>query len=181
MNYLQINPCSFTEMPGVCVTLFVSGCRLHCKGCQNPEGWCFNNGYKFTQSTIDQILILLDKSYITGLCLCGGDPMEEENQPEILNLLLQVKDKYPNKKIWCYTGYEFHEILSIKRTSATNDLLKSLDALVVGRFEIDKRDISPKNPFRGSTNQRILDSKSSLALSKPVAAEGFLNNVIGEE
>lgn len=107
--------------------------------------------------------------------------MEEENQSEILNLVSQVKDKYPNKKIWCYTGYEFHEILSIKQTSATNDLLKNLDALVVGRFEIDKRDISPKNPFRGSTNQRILDSKSSLELSRPIAAKGFLNNVIGEE
>ena len=107
--------------------------------------------------------------------------MEEENQPEILNLLLQVKDKYPNKEIWCYTGYEFHEILTIKQTSVTDSLLKQIDKLVVGRFEIDKRDISPKNPFRGSTNQRILDSKSSLKLSRPIAAEGFLNNVIGEE
>lgn len=181
MKYLQINPCSYTEMPGVCVTLFVSGCRLHCKGCHNPESWCFENGSTFTQDTINQILELLNKPYITGFCICGGDPMEEENQFEILKLLTQVKNVYPNKKIWCYTGYEFYELLTIKLTAVTHNLLDKIDNLVVGRFEIDKRDISPKNPFRGSTNQRILDSKKSLNFNRPIAAKGFLNNLVGEK
>lgn len=107
--------------------------------------------------------------------------MEEENQIEIYELLKQVKLKYPDKSIWCYTGYEFKELLTDKFTTITNKLLEIIDTLVVGRFDITKRDIGPNNPFRGSTNQRILDSKKSLLLNRPVAQAGFINNEIGGE
>ena len=107
MNYATIKNCDIANGPGVRVSLFVSGCTHHCKGCFNQEAWDFHFGKPFTQETIDQILAMLAPGYIRGLTLLGGEPFEPENQGPIVELLRQVKVKYPKKSIWAFSGYLF--------------------------------------------------------------------------
>ena len=106
MYYGQLKKISILDGPGVRVSLYVSGCRNHCEGCHNPETWNFLFGKEYTQDTENTIIQYLDHEYISGLTICGGEPMEEENQVELLKLIKKVKSKYPDKTIWCYTGYE---------------------------------------------------------------------------
>lgn len=105
MNYGNIKECDIADGPGVRVSLFVSGCRHHCKGCFNKETWDFDYGMPYTKETEDEIIRLLAPSYIQGLTLLGGEPFEPENQKELAGLLKRVRETYPDKDIWCYTGY----------------------------------------------------------------------------
>ena len=163
MNYAKINPNDIANGTGVRVTLFVSGCTHHCKGCFNSETWDFNYGTPFTEETEDKILELLKPDYIEGLTLLGGEPMEPQNQKALLSLLKKVKKEFPQKNIWCYSGYLFDsEIIKGRaHTDVTDELLSCIDVLVDGRFMEDKKNIMLK--FRGSENQRIIDVQKSLA------------------
>lgn len=150
MYYGKINPTDIANGPGVRVTLFVSGCRNRCKGCFNPETWDFCYGQPFTEETENEILTMLKPFYISGLTLLGGDPLEPENAQALLPFVRKVKQLYPQKEIWCYTGYLYE---NIKDTP----LIAYVDVLVDGPFVEAKKDI--RLQFRGSSNQRILNLK----------------------
>lgn len=159
MKYANIKKHDIANGPGIRVSLFVSGCNHHCKGCFNSEAWDFNYGNDFTKDTIEEIITALDKSYIEGLSLLGGEPLEEVNQPSVLELILEVKAKLPNKTIWLYSGFTYEEINNMKTTEIKN-ILQNIDVLVDGKFIIDLYD--PALFFRGSSNQRIIDIKETL-------------------
>ena len=162
MNYANIKERDIANGPGVRVSLFVSGCNHHCKGCFNEVAWDFNYGEPFTEETIDHIIELLKPDYIKGLTILGGEPMEPINQKGILPLVQRVRETYPEKTIWCYTGFTYEtDILNnmMNRYPVTRELLPLLDVLVDGKFEIELLDL--KLRFRGSSNQRIIDLKKS--------------------
>lgn len=164
MNYCNIKNCDIANGTGVRVTLFVSGCRNHCKGCFQKETWDFSYGESFTREVEDKILGMLVPSYINGLTLLGGEPFEEENQRALLPFAERVKNAYPEKNIWAFTGYTLEQLMTEgmrPRCEVTDRLLSLTDVLVDGRFEEDKKDITLK--FRGSSNQRIIDVKKSLS------------------
>ena len=163
MFYSEIKKCDIANGPGVRVTIFVSGCTHHCKGCFNEVTWDFQYGKEFTQDTIEEILQALAPDYITGLTLLGGEPLEYTNQKGLLPLLRAVKERYPQKDIWCYSGYLFDEqILKdfCNRWEETRELLGYLDVLVDGRFIEEQKNISLQ--FKGSENQRIILVQESL-------------------
>ena len=169
MNYCGIKKCDIANGLGVRVSLFVSGCTHHCKGCFQPETWDFSYGSEFTAEVRGEILSALAPGYIHGLTLLGGEPFEPENQRELVGFLKEVKQKYPEKNIWCYTGYLLDEELlkpSRARCEVTDEMLSMIDVMVDGEFQIDKKNISLQ--FCGSENQRIIDLKKSLAQNEIV-------------
>lgn len=159
MNYCNIKKYDIANGLGVRTSLFVSGCRHHCKGCFQPETWDFNYGEEFTQDTINEIIESLKPDYIKGLSLLGGEPFEPENQKALCELLSQIKNVYNDSKdVWCYSGYRYEEITNTDHrinTEYTLKLINMIDVLVDGEFEIDKKNISLK--FRGSENQRLIN------------------------
>ena len=169
MYYGQLIEDCVSDGPGFRVSLYVSGCRNCCKGCHNPEGRNFKFGQEFTEATIDKIINLLNKEYISGLTLCGGEPMEPENQEVLIHLTKRVKERFPNKSIWCYTGYEWEDV----KDSILN---KYIDVMVVGPFVLKERDITCDNLWRGSRNQRIVDVQRSLIEGKKVLVKDMPNN-----
>ena len=164
MYYGNIKKTDIADGDGVRVSLFVSGCRNCCKGCFQPETWDFKYGTEFTQETENQILEFLRPSYISGLTVLGGEPFEEENQRILAPFLRKVKETYPSKTIWCYTGYVLEKDLlpedGRKHCEAPGEMLKYIDILVDGPFIEEQKNISLK--FRGSENQRILKLKEIL-------------------
>ena len=163
MHYATIKNCDIANGPGVRVSLFVSGCTHRCKGCFNAVAWDFDYGEEFTQKTVDTILQMLKPDHIKGLTLLGGEPFEPQNQPAIVDLLRQVKEKYPQKSIWAFSGYLFdRDILSGKLGpwEVTEEYLSYLDVLVDGPFVEEKKNLSLR--FRGSENQRLIDVQASL-------------------
>ena len=172
MNYCNIKNCDIANGTGVRVSLFVSGCRIHCKGCFQKETWDFSYGEEFTKETEDKILEMLAPTYINGLTILGGEPFEEENQRALLPFVKRVRAAYPEKDIWVFSGYTLEELLTEgmrPRCEVTSELLSLIDILVDGRFEEDKKNISLK--FRGSENQRIIDLKKSAGTGKIVLAQ----------
>ena len=172
MNYADLKIADVANGLGVRVSLFVSGCNHHCKNCFNQEAWDFNYGNPFTQETIEKVMKELDKPYIKGLSLLGGEPLEPVNQAGLLPLLRQVKAKHPEKDIWCYTGFTFdRDVMDkmYKKSKITKELISYIDVLVDGKFEEDKKDLNLK--FRGSSNQRIIDVKKSIKEKKVVEIE----------
>lgn len=162
MNYCEIKNCDIANGEGIRVSLFVSGCTHHCKGCFNKETWDFNYGEEFTKETEDKILEMLSRSYINGLTLLGGEPFEVQNQRILYPFLKRVKEKYPDKNIWCYTGYTYETDLlgdSRARCECTDGMLEMIDVLVDGEFKEELKDITLK--FRGSSNQRIINLKNT--------------------
>ena len=151
MNYATIKKTDVANGPGVRVSLFVSGCTHHCKGCFNSEAWDFHYGQAYTEETEQEILQALAPDYIRGLSLLGGEPMEPENRGAVLSLVKKVREQYPQKTIWCYTGYTYEEIQAHPRLAAA---LPYIDVLVEGRFI--QALYSPHLEFRGSSNQRII-------------------------
>ncbi|MGN0987216.1 MAG: anaerobic ribonucleoside-triphosphate reductase activating protein, partial [Otoolea sp.] len=154
---------------------FVSGCTHHCEGCFNAQAWDFHYGEPFTEQTQEQILGYLNHDYVTGLTLLGGEPMEPQNQEAVLSLVRKVRERLPEKTIWCYTGYDFEkDILGrmMKTSEVTRMLVPLFDVMVDGRFVQAKRNLRLK--FRGSENQRILDVAKSLEAEHAVWCEGFL-------
>ena len=169
MNYAEIKNCDIANGPGVRVSLFVSGCTHHCPGCFNQVAWDFDYGQPFTQQTIDGILEMMKPSYIKGLTLLGGEPFEPQNQEPIVELLRQIKKKYPQKSIWAFSGYLFDRDILAGRLGPweiTKEYLSYLDVLVDGPFVEAKKNLSLR--FRGSENQRIIDVPASLTAEKIV-------------
>lgn len=163
MNYAKINKNDIANGIGVRVTLFVSGCTHHCKGCFNSEAWDFNYGDPFTVDTENEILEALAPDWIDGLTLLGGEPMEPDNQRALLPFMKKIKEKYPKKTIWCFTGYTLDEELlktSRARCEVTDEMLSLIDVLVDGEFVEELKDISLR--FKGSSNQRLIDLKPTL-------------------
>lgn len=172
MNYLKIDKASISDGPGVRVVLWVSGCSIHCKGCQNPESWCFNAGKIFDKTAKQELFDALSKPYIQGITFSGGHPLEEQNRSEVLNLIQDIKSAFPDKDIWLYTGYTFKDICDIFCNERWYSLfdpsfkcsnwekLEYVDILVDGPYIEEQRDITLK--FRGSKNQRLIDVKETL-------------------
>ena len=154
---------------GVRTSLFVSGCTHHCKGCFNPETWDFCYGKPYTQETEDEIIKSLDNDFINGLTLLGGEPLEPANQKALLPLVKRVKESFPNKTIWCYSGYLLDsELLAPSRANApwTREFLSYIDILVDGEFKLELKDITLR--FKGSSNQRVIDVQKSLKEGKVI-------------
>lgn len=169
MNYADIKKFDIANGPGVRVSLFVSGCTHHCPGCFNPETWDFNYGIPYTLKTEEEILNAVSPDYIKGLSLLGGDPLEEANSAALLPLLRKFKAKYPNKTVWCYTGYSYKEEIlcgKLPNMAQVQEFLSYIDVLVDGRFVEAKKDLSLR--FRGSSNQNLIDLKQTLATGETV-------------
>lgn len=180
MNYALIRKNDIANGVGVRVSLFVSGCRHHCKGCFNPETWNFSYGTPFTEQTVTEILDALSPDYITGLSLLGGEPFEPENQAALVTLTSAVRERYPQKTIWCYSGFRFEDQLfagKIGDPETALALLRNLDVLVDGTFQEALKD--PSLLFRGSSNQNIIDVPKSLAAGKTVLLEGKWKRTMG--
>ena len=176
MHYANIKNCDIANGPGVRVSLFVSGCTHHCPGCFNEVAWDFAYGEPFTQQTIDKILDMLAPDYIKGLTLLGGEPFEPQNQMPILNLLRQMKARYPKKTIWAFSGYTYEQITSGKLGDweVTREYLQNLDVLVDGPFIEARKDLSLR--FRGSDNQRQIDVPATLASGQIVLWQDWQGN-----
>ncbi len=180
MHYATIKNCDIANGPGVRISLFVSGCTHKCKGCFNEVAWDFEYGQPFTQETVEYILSLLAPTYVKGLTLLGGEPFEPQNQPALVDLLRQVKAKYPEKSIWAFSGYLFdRDMLSGKLgdPAVLNEFLSYLDVLVDGPFVERKKDLTLR--FRGSSNQRLIDVPASLASGTVVAWQDWQGNERG--
>lgn len=163
MNYSEIKNCDIANGPGVRVTLFVSGCTHHCEGCFNEETWDFHYGKPFDESAQEKLLTYLEPDYIAGLTLLGGEPLEYANWQALLPFVRKVKERYPKKNIWCYSGYLFDEDIVDKFCVQWKDMrefLSYIDVLVDGEFIMQEKDISLQ--FRGSRNQRIIMVQESL-------------------
>ena len=172
MYYGSIKPCDIANGTGVRVTLFVSGCTHRCKGCFQPQTWDFRYGQPFTAETEEALLEALNRPYISGLTLLGGEPFEPDNQRALLPFLHRLRQQLPDKTVWAFSGYTWEELTgqSRARCEATGALLSLVDVLVDGEFVEALRDISLR--FRGSSNQRLLDVPASLAAGRPVPWEG---------
>lgn len=174
MNYIKISKYDTANGIGIGVVLWVSGCNCHCHGCHNPQTWDFNAGQPFTEDTMQEILEALNKPYISRLTFSGGHPLEPQNLETVYKIVKMVKEKFPNKSIWLYTGYTWEEILDKDKKyedhevngASSLDVIKYCDVLVDGRYENDKRDISLA--WRGSLNQRVINVQESLNQGKAV-------------
>lgn len=169
MYYSEIKNCDIANGPGVRVTLFVSGCTHHCEGCFNEMTWDFHYGQPFDEAAEEQILAYLAPAYIAGLTLLGGEPLEYANWRVLLPFIKTVKERYPGKNIWCYTGYRFEEDFLEKfcvQWPDMNEFLSYIDVLVDGEFILERKDISLR--FRGSDNQRIIQVQESLEKGETV-------------
>ena len=170
MNYATIKYYDIANGPGVRTSVFVSGCRHHCPGCFNEVAWDFGYGQPFDKPVRNEVFASCKPDYITGLSLLGGEPMEPENQRELVTFVQNFKALYPKKTVWCYSGYTWEQLTGKEpcaaRCEVTDELLQLLDVLVDGEFVQAKHDISLR--FRGSRNQRLLDVPKSLAAGQPV-------------
>lgn len=163
MYYGAIKNCDIANGNGVRVSLFVSGCTNHCKGCFQPQTWPFDYGKPFTNQTEDYIIAILKPNYINGLTILGGEPFEPINQKALVPFLRRVRAEYPEKDIWCYTGFTLETLQTDgthPRCDATDEMLSLIDILVDGRFVEELKDISLR--FRGSSNQRIIDLRRTM-------------------
>ena len=173
MHYGEIKNCDIANGIGVRVTLFVSGCTNCCKNCFQPQTWDFEYGNEFTEETENKIIEMLAPSYINGLTLLGGEPFEKRNQRALLPFIKKVKEIYPEKTIWAYSGFTLEELMtegSKPNCEVTEDILRLIDVLVDGRFVEEKKDITLK--FRGSSNQRLIDMNKTRQNKKVTLWEG---------
>lgn len=153
MNYIGLSTCDTANGPGVRVSLFVSGCRVHCPGCFNPESWAFDAGKPYTTATEAKILAALEDPYVEGLSLLGGDPLEPENEPELVKLVEAVRAKFGDKKtVWVWTGRRYEKVSS-------SPLLALADVVVDGPF-IESKKVTEKGCWFGSANQRVIPLKA---------------------
>ena len=169
MNYSEIKYFDIANGEGVRTSLFVSGCRHGCPGCFNPDQWDFTAGKPFSREVQDKIVESLAPEYVDGLSLLGGEPMEPENQRALVDFVERVRQTYPGKSIWCYTGDSLDDLRnpdSPRHTEVTDRLLAAIDVLVDGKFKEELRDEDLY--FRGSSNQRLIDVQASLKAQKAV-------------
>lgn len=165
MNYASIKKLDIANGPGIRVSLFVSGCTHHCKNCFNPETWDFNYGRLFTSATEEELFEALRLPHVQGLTILGGEPFEPSNQRCLLPFVRRFKERFCDKDIWCYSGYLLEEIKNGRaHCECSDELLSYLDVLVDGPFVEAYKDISL--PFRGSSNQRLIDVQQTLRQKK---------------
>lgn len=172
MNYAAIKKRDIANGAGVRVSLFVSGCTHHCKNCFNKEAWDFSYGNPFTKEAEDEIAEALKPSFVNGISLLGGEPFEPENQRVLAGFLEKIRREFPEKDIWCYTGYTLETDLlseSRARCEVTDKMLSVIDVLVDGEFVDELKNISLR--FRGSENQRVIDLKETLKTGKTVISK----------
>ena len=167
MNYHKIEKTSIANGEGIRVVLWVSGCSLYCKGCHNPETWHSNSGKLFDNNAKKELFEALDKSYIQGITFSGGNPLEKANIDEVYYLCKEIKEKFPNKDIWLYTGYLFENIKSYP-------IMQYIDIIVDGKYIEELRDLTLK--FCGSKNQRLIDVQKSLKENKMILYNLDYNN-----
>lgn len=173
MNYATIKTHDVANGPGIRVSLFVSGCTHRCPGCFNAEAWDFGYGELFDGDTADRIISALSPDYIKGFSLLGGEPFEPCNQAVLVGLLERIKATYPQKTVWCYSGYDFERDMlsySLGDSEITKRMLACIDVLVDGEFVQEKKDLNLR--FRGSSNQRIIDVPRSLFSGEVVLWDG---------
>ena len=163
MRYNKMRKMDIADGPGVRVSVFFQGCAFHCKNCFNPETWDFKAGKEFTDETIEEILNLCDKDYISGLSLLGGEPMHPNNIEGATKLAKLFKERFPDKTLWSWTGFLFEEHLMDK------EIAKYLDVVVDGQFKDELR--NPNLKWKGSANQRVIDVKKSLKKGEVVLWE----------
>lgn len=169
MNYADIKQYDVANGPGIRVSVFVSGCTHYCKGCFNESAWDFNYGNPFTEETIEEIVGYLAPSYVKGLTVLGGEPMEPQNQPAVSALLKRVREAYPEKSVWLFSGYDFEkDILGRmwEELPETREILSCLEVLVDGEFVEELKNLSLR--FKGSSNQRTILVQESLAAEEVV-------------
>ncbi|MGN0178740.1 MAG: anaerobic ribonucleoside-triphosphate reductase activating protein [Monoglobaceae bacterium] len=172
MHYGEIKNCDIANGVGVRVSLFVSGCTNHCKNCFQPQTWDFEYGKPFTGETENYILNLLKPSHISGLTVLGGEPFEPSNQRVLYPFLKRVREAYPKKSIWMYSGFTYEELLTeggYSNCEVTYEILKLADVLVDGRYDEELKNIGLR--FRGSSNQRLIDLKETFKQNKIVLFE----------
>ena len=167
MNYHNITYPDMNNGDGLRVVLWLSGCSHHCYNCQNPQTWDVNSGIPFDESAKEELFRELDKDYISGLTLTGGDPLHEANLDGVLDLVNEIRLLFPNKSIWVYSGYSFEDCLIKPKICEENifralryEIIKNVDVMVDGKYIDSLRDISLK--WRGSSNQHVIDVKKSL-------------------
>jgi anaerobic ribonucleoside-triphosphate reductase activating protein len=167
MNYHKIEKTSVANGTGIRVVLWVSGCSLHCKGCHNPETWSLCSGKPFDEDAKRELFEALDKPYIQGITFSGGHPLEDENAEEVYLLIKEIKERFPDKDIWLYTGYTLEQIFPSVVTDNLDvnrfykqEIVKMCDVVVDGKYVEELRDITLK--WKGSSNQRVIDVKQSL-------------------
>lgn len=165
MRYASIRSLDITNGERVGVSLFVQGCRFHCKNCFNKETWDFNGGEEWTEEVKDKFMKLINRPYIKRISILGGEPLEKLNRSTIYCLVKEIKEKFPTKDIWLYTGYTWEEIFTDNIREAQR-LLIWVDVLVDGKFIEEQKDLTLK--WRGSKNQRVIDVKKSLEQNKIV-------------
>ena len=173
MRIAGINENDFAAAPGVSVTVYVQGCPHHCEGCHNPETWDFNGGKEWTKEIEGKFIELAGRPYIQRILILGGEPLANENVNTILSIIEILKEKYPNKKVWIYTGYLWEDILCIPEEIESTEKLSRLsrllavshaDIVVDGQFQIANQDLyHEKNDWAGSTNQRVINVKEKLS------------------
>lgn len=175
MNYHKIEKTSIANGEGIRVVLWCSGCSLHCRGCHNPETWNLNSGKLFDEEAKQELFEALDKPYIQGITFSGGHPLEDANLDCIGNLIYEIKERFPDKDIWLYTGYTWDKVTMKLGEIVTNHsykrflrhtIIEKCDVVVDGAYIEEQRDITLK--FRGSKNQRLIDVKKSLKENKVV-------------
>ena len=174
MRYASVKKCDVANGTGIRVSIFVSGCHHHCKGCFNTDAWDFNFGNEYNEEIEESILKELDKSYIQGLSLLGGEPLEHVNQKGLLSLVKKAKERYPEITIWCYTGYKFDDDVMEKMFETwpeTKELVSNLDVVVDGKYDEDLRDLNLR--FKGSSNQRIIDVQKTLEKNEIILADNI--------
>ena len=166
MNYIEIERDSIANGIGIRVVLWISGCSLHCKGCHNPEAWDIHSGYAFDESAKNELYEALSKPYVKGITFSGGHPLEPDNLSDVYSLIKDIKSKFPEKDIWLYTGYtlEYPRCFSLnttlRRVTLRNRIIMNCDVVVDGEYIEELRDTTL--PFRGSSNQRLIDVKRTI-------------------
>lgn len=158
MRYHNITKDDMLNGDGLRVVLWVSGCSHCCKGCQNPITWDVNGGLLFDDAAKQEIFDQLDKPYISGITFSGGDPLHSANRMEVRTLMAEIREKYPDKTIWLYTGDVWENVMHYP-------MMRYVDVLVDGEFMIEKRDV--KLMWKGSSNQRVIDVQKSLRQTNP--------------
>lgn len=173
MRYAQIKKMDIADGSGVRVGLYTQGCPLKCDGCHNKEQQNYDGGYEYTEETKNRILQLCAPDYISGLSILGGEPLIERNLRDLAKLIKEFKSRFPAKTIWIWTGYTYEFLKSKFKVSDSNYdninfIFDNIDVLVDGPFILAKKDISDKNIFRGSSNQRLIDMKATRKANKAI-------------
>lgn len=175
MRYAQIRAMDISNGEGVGVSLFVQGCPFHCFGCFNSETWNFDGGKEWTEETEDKFMKLIDRPYIKRISFLGGEPLAEQNLDDVLSLIKEIRNSFPTKTIWLYTGYSYSEIFRGQSSCLSQEglnnfkrreIIKQCDVLVDGEYIDEQKDLTLK--WRGSKNQRVIDVQQTLKQGKVV-------------